>query len=319
MIGDKYVKYVGEWKNDFQHGHGEMYNANGSKYVGQYQNGKSHGQGVYSQPNGVQLDGYWLNDKYYGPEGPAPPKNSRSKYDSLDDLANASVSLTGSLFSYAEIIHFLHQTIDTEMRQLNELGKEGSQRYKDIMKCLSVLQLIMRNDALGHQQMVYVHAKLACVGAVQFFQAFISQSFVKDYETFEDFLEEINQVATDSRGVRSDFKAAVQLQDAVLKATRASENELKAISKELKESLQFYHTCGNDYDNDSKMFLKLSEQERKTREAKGDAEATPKEVKFLDASRLLKAEYPKYFVVSEKLQNLLWKASELPLASEDYY
>ena len=54
FIGDK---YVGEWRNNLQHGQGTYYYATGDKYVGEFKDRQFNGQGTYSYANG---------DKYVG-------------------------------------------------------------------------------------------------------------------------------------------------------------------------------------------------------------------------------------------------------------
>jgi hypothetical protein len=88
---DNGSKYVGEWKEDKQHGQGATTYAEGDKYVGEYKDGekhgqgtytwaaapnkgdkyvgenkdgKMHGQGTYTFANGETDKGYFMNDKY---------------------------------------------------------------------------------------------------------------------------------------------------------------------------------------------------------------------------------------------------------------
>ena len=57
-------KYVGEFKDDKQHGQGTYTYTNGDKYVGEYKDGKKHGQGTYTYADGTKDSGYWMNGKF---------------------------------------------------------------------------------------------------------------------------------------------------------------------------------------------------------------------------------------------------------------
>ena len=57
-------KYVGEWKDDKQHGQGTFTDPSGEKYVGEYKDGKQNGQGTETFLNSAKWSGYFINDKY---------------------------------------------------------------------------------------------------------------------------------------------------------------------------------------------------------------------------------------------------------------
>ena len=62
-------KYVGEWKDNKQHGQGTYTFGNqsqwaGDKYVGEIKDGNYHGQGTYTFADGEQQTGYYLKGKY---------------------------------------------------------------------------------------------------------------------------------------------------------------------------------------------------------------------------------------------------------------
>ena len=59
-------KYVGEWKNDKQHGQGTYTWANGEKYVGEWKNGNKHGQGTFTWADGEKYVGEWQDDNRTG-------------------------------------------------------------------------------------------------------------------------------------------------------------------------------------------------------------------------------------------------------------
>ena len=62
-------KYVGEWKDDKQHGQGTFtFGQNsewaGDKYVGEFKDSKRHGLGTYTYANGTKENGYFMNSKF---------------------------------------------------------------------------------------------------------------------------------------------------------------------------------------------------------------------------------------------------------------
>ena len=64
-------KYVGEWKDNKQHGQGTTTWADGDKYVGEWKDAKKHGQGTYffgenSDWAGDVYVGEWRNDNRIG-------------------------------------------------------------------------------------------------------------------------------------------------------------------------------------------------------------------------------------------------------------
>ncbi len=56
-------KYVGKWKDGKQHGQGTETYANGGKYVGEFKDGKRYGQGTFTHANGRIEEGIWENDE----------------------------------------------------------------------------------------------------------------------------------------------------------------------------------------------------------------------------------------------------------------
>ncbi len=55
--------YVGEFKNNLQHGNGEYYYGNGSYYKGEFKEGKFHGQGIeYCHIKNLTFVGEFYND-----------------------------------------------------------------------------------------------------------------------------------------------------------------------------------------------------------------------------------------------------------------
>jgi len=50
-------KYVGEWKDGKQHGHGTYTYSNGNKYVGEFKDGLSNGQGTLTYGKGESEGG----------------------------------------------------------------------------------------------------------------------------------------------------------------------------------------------------------------------------------------------------------------------
>ncbi len=59
-------KYVGEWVDNKMHGQGTYTYADGDKYVGEYQAGKRHGQGTFIWANGEKYLGEWKDGKQHG-------------------------------------------------------------------------------------------------------------------------------------------------------------------------------------------------------------------------------------------------------------
>ena len=52
MQGNDGDKYVGEWKNGSQNGHGTITYSNGNMYVGKWKEGKRNGQGTQYDKDG---------------------------------------------------------------------------------------------------------------------------------------------------------------------------------------------------------------------------------------------------------------------------
>ena len=59
-------KYVGEWKDDKQHGQGTHTWPSGDTYIGEYKDNKKHGQGTYTFADGDKYIGEYKEDKYNG-------------------------------------------------------------------------------------------------------------------------------------------------------------------------------------------------------------------------------------------------------------
>ena len=64
--GDKYDKYVGEFKDGEMHGQGTFIFADGNKLVGQWKDGGLHGQGTYTWPSGTKYVGEFKDGKQHG-------------------------------------------------------------------------------------------------------------------------------------------------------------------------------------------------------------------------------------------------------------
>ena len=63
-------KYVGEWSDEFFHGHGKLNYASGDQYEGEFKQGMRHGHGVMIFENGNRIEGTWLDDEYQEPIKP---------------------------------------------------------------------------------------------------------------------------------------------------------------------------------------------------------------------------------------------------------
>ncbi|SVB23450.1 uncharacterized protein METZ01_LOCUS176304 [marine metagenome] len=59
-------KYVGNWKNGKEHGHGTSTYPDGRKYVGEYKDGDPNGQGTFTYPDGEKYEGEWKDGKPNG-------------------------------------------------------------------------------------------------------------------------------------------------------------------------------------------------------------------------------------------------------------
>ena len=60
------AKYVGEFKNGKQHGHGTYTYLYGDKYVGEFSNGKRHGKGTMTYSSGMKYIGAWKDGREHG-------------------------------------------------------------------------------------------------------------------------------------------------------------------------------------------------------------------------------------------------------------
>jgi len=58
--------YIGEYKDNKKHGQGTYTFADGDKYIGEFKDNKRHGQGTYSFANGDKYIGEYKDDKYNG-------------------------------------------------------------------------------------------------------------------------------------------------------------------------------------------------------------------------------------------------------------
>ena len=85
-------EYVGEWKDDLQHGRGAATFANGDKFVGEYKNGKKHGQGTYIYTNGEKYVGEYKDNVRHGQGtntwGEGPNKGGKYVGEWKDDKRN---------------------------------------------------------------------------------------------------------------------------------------------------------------------------------------------------------------------------------------
>ena len=57
-------KYVGQWKDDKQHGQGTFTYVSGSKHIGKYKDGYRNGYGVYTWADGETKEGIWKNGRF---------------------------------------------------------------------------------------------------------------------------------------------------------------------------------------------------------------------------------------------------------------
>ena len=59
-------KYVGDWKDDKQHGQGTLTSASGNKYVGEYKDSMWHGHGTLTWTDGNNYVGEFNDGKRHG-------------------------------------------------------------------------------------------------------------------------------------------------------------------------------------------------------------------------------------------------------------
>jgi len=68
--------YIGEFKNNVQHGKGHAKYGNGEIYIGEYKYGKKDGKGTYYYDDGSKYEGLWKNGERVPGKGVrTPPKN----------------------------------------------------------------------------------------------------------------------------------------------------------------------------------------------------------------------------------------------------
>lgn len=65
VFGDKSI-YVGEWKENMKQGQGTYTWEDKTKYVGDWKEDKYHGFGVKTWSDGDKYEGYWIEDKKHG-------------------------------------------------------------------------------------------------------------------------------------------------------------------------------------------------------------------------------------------------------------
>lgn len=58
-------EYVGDWQNNYMHGHGTRRYANGDVYVGEYEKNQRHGNGRFYYANGDLYWGPWQHDQLH--------------------------------------------------------------------------------------------------------------------------------------------------------------------------------------------------------------------------------------------------------------
>ena len=60
------MEYVGEWKDNKQHGQGIETSADGDNYIGEFKDGKRHGQGTFTFADGEKYVGEFKDGNYHG-------------------------------------------------------------------------------------------------------------------------------------------------------------------------------------------------------------------------------------------------------------
>jgi hypothetical protein len=62
VVGCATGKYVGDYKDNKQHGQGTATYANGDVYVGEWKDGSENGQGTYTYADGLKYVGEWKDN-----------------------------------------------------------------------------------------------------------------------------------------------------------------------------------------------------------------------------------------------------------------
>ena len=70
-------KYVGEYRNNKGHGQGTFTFASGDKYVGEFRDGDFHGQGTKTYADGRIKEGIWKDGKFQYAQKVTPPVVAR--------------------------------------------------------------------------------------------------------------------------------------------------------------------------------------------------------------------------------------------------
>ena len=98
-------KYIGEWKDGWEHGQGTFTLADGSKYVGEWKNGKKHGQGTYTWALGKSA-----GDKYVG-EWKDGWEHGQGTYTWADGRKYVGRFKNGLMHGYGTAINFDGRTV----------------------------------------------------------------------------------------------------------------------------------------------------------------------------------------------------------------
>jgi len=60
------AKYVGQFRNDKFHGHGDQTWSDGSRYAGEWTSGRKHGEGTYVSAENLKYVGSWIDGRRHG-------------------------------------------------------------------------------------------------------------------------------------------------------------------------------------------------------------------------------------------------------------
>ena len=62
-LGDTWVKYEGDFREDSKEGVGTLFLSNGDRFTGTFVNDSVHGRGTYFKSNGPIISGEWMYNK----------------------------------------------------------------------------------------------------------------------------------------------------------------------------------------------------------------------------------------------------------------
>ena len=111
-------KYVGEFRNNYRHGHFTVTYPNGDKYVGEYRHDQKNGQGTFIYADGRIKEGIWRGNEFQYTQKVTPPviarRNPHSKPRRRPDPNKVVFASSGSGFAVSSNGHVItnHHVIE---------------------------------------------------------------------------------------------------------------------------------------------------------------------------------------------------------------